>query len=465
MTAMDIAIVGGGLAGLTCALELISASPRLRIVVYEKQKECGGFAKSKGRGLSFQEHSFRTFGAGYTNTKDVLRRVGVEWPAENRRIDTPASLIRRSPPGLAAATPLSIMWLMLGLLLPYALQRRVCWYAMNHEADSLLTRFNKAGSQFDTIPWCTMTQFTELTLRHGPGLYISRKPISDYLIDPLVRYLGTRGVLIRTGQDITNLDPEALGARVVVCATPPSAPCLQVSTTIYPWVGPYMHRFALETQHQEISFRVWLPVAGPLSKRVWDLHDTPWGLLVMDATAFYEGEWPEGQVCLNGTCTAMASPDDEGVTPGQCSLARFEESVMRQLTVAGVLSEVRATGRPTRFQVWDAWREDPATGLLVSDEVMHVNSCKETQPRLPAGTRIGPATYVCGAHTLTSTEIWLMEAAIESGKLCARVVLAEYSLGNPKLVRVHEHSRSVLQALVVLVALGMLLRALKQSAS
>lgn len=70
----DTAVVGGGLSGMIAAYELAKAGER--VVLYEKEKELGGFARSKGKTHDYTEHSWRSFGDFYTNLRSVTDELG-----------------------------------------------------------------------------------------------------------------------------------------------------------------------------------------------------------------------------------------------------------------------------------------------------------------------------------------------------------------------------------------------------
>ncbi len=81
MMTVDVAIVGGGVAGLTAAHELVTRG--LTVTVYERGGACGGKARSvllagtgrDGRQDLPGEHGFRHFPWFYSNLRDTLGRI------------------------------------------------------------------------------------------------------------------------------------------------------------------------------------------------------------------------------------------------------------------------------------------------------------------------------------------------------------------------------------------------------
>lgn len=77
------AILGGGVAGLTAAHELVSAAAGAEVHVYEASSTFGGKARSQflpGTGVDGRadlpgEHGFRFFPAWYTHLPDTMARI------------------------------------------------------------------------------------------------------------------------------------------------------------------------------------------------------------------------------------------------------------------------------------------------------------------------------------------------------------------------------------------------------
>lgn len=78
-----ISIFGAGIAGLTCALELIEKG--FNVTIYEKDLLPGGMAKSKRINGVPTEHSWRGYANFYFNIFNVLRRIPIK--SENFSIE------------------------------------------------------------------------------------------------------------------------------------------------------------------------------------------------------------------------------------------------------------------------------------------------------------------------------------------------------------------------------------------
>jgi cytochrome b involved in lipid metabolism len=78
-----IAIFGAGIAGLTCALELIEKG--FKVIIYEKDDLPGGMAKSKRINGIPSEHSWRGYANFYFNIFNLLERIPIK--SENFSLD------------------------------------------------------------------------------------------------------------------------------------------------------------------------------------------------------------------------------------------------------------------------------------------------------------------------------------------------------------------------------------------
>jgi 2-polyprenyl-6-methoxyphenol hydroxylase-like FAD-dependent oxidoreductase len=95
---LDVAIVGGGIGGLTLALMLHASGVPCRVRVYEAVPEI----KALGVGINIQAHAMREL--SLLGLEDALRRVSVE-PKEQLFFSHHGQLIFQEPVGVAAGSP------------------------------------------------------------------------------------------------------------------------------------------------------------------------------------------------------------------------------------------------------------------------------------------------------------------------------------------------------------------------
>lgn len=465
----DTAVVGGGLSGMIAAYELARAGES--VILYEAAPELGGFAKSTGKDAEFDEHSWRSFGDFYTNLKDVVASLGIEWPTAPVNLTAfPAVPLRLSKGDLTMVGRLARAMGTTNLK-PY---ETMSWYNANKEGLSrwgmvTLGRFNKSGSDYQDIPFATVVRVVEMVLVHGATFRISPLPIQEYLIAPLQHKLEEVGVDIRLGTTITSLNPEALDAQAVISAIPPSAyGNLADTSALYSFSTSKMKKLAHESQHQEISFRIFFDRALDYpSQATFDLHESAWGLLIVPLEKYHPESFGSGSV-WSATCTYMRHRDRHGKLVTECTMEEFKHSVLEQIVECQALHEWFAKSH-VDFQdaldnirdvrVWHKWKEGPQ-GTLECAEVMAVNSYRETWSRPVAGSKLGPRVFLAGAHAGTGCSMWLMESAAEAGKRAAIGVLQSKSKDASK-VFLDKHERHPVRfafvSLSILVALGILL--------
>jgi hypothetical protein len=460
----DTAVVGGGLSGMIAAYELAKSGHR--VVLYDKQGELGGFARSQGIDQSFDEHSWRSFGDFYTNLRDVTDELGIPWPTASVRL-TPFPAV----PFSLTKGDLAMVWRLLRGMASGDLHRQqsTSWFGSHKDLSPwgmiTLGRFNKSGSDYQDIPEATIVRVVELVLPFKSTFRISPLPIQEYLVNPLHRRLVELGVTIRLHHPVTTLLPAALGASTVVAAVPPSVYEKLDNTGMYTFALSKMKRLAADTGHQEISFRIVFNRRLDYPSRLtFDLHDTAWGLLMMPCELYYT-DTPWTSTVWSGTCTYMRHKDRHGRTPGDCNPLQFQDSVLEQIASCPGLHEWFLTANTNlrealsaieNFRVWKAWKPG-VDGRLRSSEVMAVNSFRETWSRPVAGSRLGSNVFLAGAHAGTGTHMWLMESAAEAGKLAAIEVLRHHNKDASRIfVDKHERHPRKLALISIGCAVGLL---------
>lgn len=428
----NTAVVGGGLSGMIAAYELAKAGES--VILYEAQSELGGFAKSTtDKNGFFDEHSWRGFGDFYSNLKDVVASLGLRWPEKRVKLTPFPHVPFQLTTGdlkmfgrlVKAMTSSNLHW-----------HHRQSWYELNKSDVSpwgmvTLGRFNKSGSDYGDIPYGTVVRVVEMILAHRASDFrISHLPIREYLIEPLRQKLEELGVEIRLNTMVTSLSPRSLNADSVIAAIPPVAYARLDTTGLYPFSVSKMNKLAVETPHQEISFRVFFNqrLSYP-STLTFDLHESAWGLLIMPCDLYYSSSFDYS--VWSGTCTYMKHRDRYGRRPTDCTASEFKESVMEQIMECHELLEwfatkgvdLKAALEEVHLNIWETWQEGFSGRGLVSSEVMSINSYKETWSRPMAGAKLGPGIFLAGAHAGTGCDMWLMESAAESGKRAAIRVL------------------------------------------
>ena len=126
---VDVAIVGGGLAGLTTAYRIVSDAPKLRTVVLEESDRVGGAIRTEriplADGECIVEWSADSFLGGKPAARELIGELGLtEELVPINRIETPVDILKHGrrhslPPGTMLVTPTSVQTIArTGLLSP-----------------------------------------------------------------------------------------------------------------------------------------------------------------------------------------------------------------------------------------------------------------------------------------------------------------------------------------------------------
>ncbi|MEU2084243.1 NAD(P)/FAD-dependent oxidoreductase [Streptomyces albus] len=165
---VDVAVVGGGVAGLTAAHELSRAG--LQVRVFEERAEVGGRMHSfRHRGWTVDEGAEQISPQGYRATWQLLRRLGVS-PQEVPRIGASLGVWRagRARPGVADSTAV-LTGAGLGARARLDLLRMTSWAGRHRE------RFDCDRPESSPVGAATVREFAH---RYHRDLH-------DYLLQPV----------------------------------------------------------------------------------------------------------------------------------------------------------------------------------------------------------------------------------------------------------------------------------------
>lgn len=90
-----------------------------------------------------------------------------------------------------------------------------------------------------------------------------------------------------------------------------------------------------------------------------------------------------------------------------------------------------------RGSIWNEWKYND--GRLKSTRPKWVNTL-ETHKHRPKQKTNFDNLYIAGAHTKTSTDIWSMEGAVESGKIVASHLLSNITQDAKDKIKIHAHT-------------------------
>ena len=287
---------------------------------------------------------------------------------------------------------------------------------------------------------------------HGSrdGWLLLRGPSSEVWFDKWVAHLATGGVafywkrpLHRFGFDgrritmATLESGEEVRADVYVLATNPFAAADILGRTPQLERQEQLRRFRPLVQdgpHTQVSFRIAFAekLAWPGARTAVVIADSEFNLTLFAQEQVWAADADLGagvaSLWTGTACVATKPGRIHGKPLVTCTREEFIAEVMAQLSSCGGLDTLirDANGgrswlsfRILRIEVWHEWQFSPHG--IRCHQPKWVNTTN-TQAYLPTQATPVPNLVLAGAHTQTAADVWSIEAAVESGRLAARVI-------------------------------------------
>jgi hypothetical protein len=100
-------------------------------------------------------------------------------------------------------------------------------------------------------------------------------------------------------------------------------------------------------------------------------------------------------------------------------LAEIKRQFLQSKYIKNIISESDIVYE----EIFEDWVWDPKSKRLVSKNPAWGNHVNEIRP---LNSTEHPNIWIAGAHTKTTTDVWCMESAVESGKLASNLILEKY---------------------------------------
>ncbi len=186
--------------------------------------------------------------------------------------------------------------------------------------------------------------------------------------------------------------------------------------------------------HTQVSFRIGFSeeIAWPIERTALIIADSEFNL-----TLFAEEQvWPR-QVDLGigikslwtGTACVASQPGRVyGLPLNRCTKEQFIDEILAQLRDCQGLDFLLKESNGgkgfknfsvVKIEVWHEWLFNPEG--IKPRQPKWVNTT-HTQPYLPSQKTPVQNLVLAGAHTKTTTDLWSIEAAVESGRLAAKII-------------------------------------------
>ncbi len=489
-----IVVIGAGIAGLTAA-HYLAKSGQYSVTVIEKLNVPGGLARSE---RPFQgppiEYSWRGFGPWYNNAYEVLKEIPTDASSVFDHLQ-PINFNRIDQQGCTAIDKAKLGWL---ALKTWSSTPKRYQNTPAIEALDVLTPGCKQDVGYLLGPWVGSdighvsqhhsAQFFQRnifpgTTREWPSGFkqgsrdawvVTKLPTNEAWFNPWVKLLRSKGVTFRFGVKVDHfLDENTLvsneGPRGIekikadrfVLATDPftAVKLLPSSNLIDPRV--------LSEPHRQVSFRVVFdePIKTP-PNAAYVLLRTPYDL------TFYQPEWGYPKSLWSGTATLDSLPGFNGLRMRDCSVEKLITELKTQLLASSELQKVireNNSGKELKdfsfhILLWPSWQSPNSTNPTLHDPQQQkwVNDSQNRtyQKKSKLGNII-----LAGAYMKTEADLYSMEAAVESGKRAADLILGTNTVipqSTPIVLKVLKKTDSLLYRLglpnvLICLAVGMIM--------
>ena len=308
--------------------------------------------------------------------------------------------------------------------------------------------------------YATFVEYSILNNEKDKGWQVMNKPTSEAWIEPWVSYLKSKGVKFYFNSELTRIN---IGKKIDNCVIKTKDGTKNVKSDLYVFaLNPfnfedimknskrtsdkvYKNLFNGNIINNQISFRL------GFDKKI-NFGQKTTGYVLIDSKyniTFYpqEDSWEDNvKLGMNGKIKTLISgtiilPYNKGLKYNKSALSlnleELKEEIIEQLFISEdfmyYINKSDVDKKNIIFkEIFDDWYEDGK--FLKSKNRKWVNNIFNEKYRLEHKTDISNM-FTCGSHCKTSINIWSMEGAVESGKICSNEILK----GTNKSVNIHNH--------------------------
>ena len=307
--------------------------------------------------------------------------------------------------------------------------------------------------------YATFVEYSIFNSEKEKGWQVMNKPTSEAWIEPWVSYLKSRGVKFYFNSELTKIN---INKKIDNCVIKTKDGTKNVKSDLYVFaLNPFNFEDIMENSkrtdivyknlfngniiNNQISFRL------GFDKKI-NFGQKTTGYVLIDSKyniTFYpqEDSWEDNvKLGMNGKIKTLISgtiilPYNKGLKYKKSALSlklnELKEEIIEQMFTSEdfryYLNKSKVGRKNIIFkEVFDDWYEDGR--LLKSKNRKWVNNIFNEKYRLEHKTDISNM-FICGSHCKTSINIWSMEGAVESGKICSNEILK----GTGKDVYTYKH--------------------------
>jgi protoporphyrinogen oxidase len=460
---MKVIVFGAGISGLTTAYELLENG--FEVTLIEKENEVGGMAKSKRTMTGVPtEHSWRGFAPFYKNTFELMERIGV-----SSNLSEPIEFfllkdrIKSYKPGTSWLDWTIVIYYFLKYLL--AGNRKYEYYKQNMNG-MLKTKLSEDGYDFliefmsgpgygmekKDMSYGHYFKFPSLSTVYKQEYYrgiendnfwhVTRMPTHEAWFEPWMAKMKQNGLKIIKNRSLKKLNfkdnkiisctldnAEIVTADdIVVCINPFDAENVFKTSNMNDLYIQHS-KMNRETDSVQISFRLGFDknIRFPSTNAAFVMPDSEYNITWYPQEHHWNADVPldnTGKIksLWSGT---LIQTYNIGTLYGKKAIDLTNKELIKEI--------IYQITRSKSFQ--KMINENNGFGISEDDVIYSeiwnpenlkwVNNDKNEEFRPNQVTEFDNM-FIAGSHTKTSTNIWSMESAVESGKIAAGLITKKY---------------------------------------
>lgn len=457
---MNIAIIGGGIAGLSAATILQELGNH--VTIFEKHNELGGMVRSHYDKLSnYQEHSPRVYFDNYYNFWDIMKRIPIYYQKEatEKRLVEAFEYVDSNyivdEYGLTSSSIFKIMlrsklnlleMIVLGL---YTLRYMFCsTERLEDDADRVsvknfvknkqgLKRFEMLsfilGESLEKLPMHKIVRLIEQNLNFN-SIKITKGNQNEYLFYNWELYLRSIQATLVKGRIVERIIKEQNGKYTLYCDKGVFKQFSKIIVATDLWnmiklleqsnipVQQHIYELANETKSNQMGINIYFPTPIPFkTKSIYAIENSDWKLIIEPK----DSNWKEK---LKTGVWTVSIPDDNLFSSRlqknvkDCTENEIYDEVWYQILNSRIFDNCLISKehiKPSYFKVWSAWEN--VNGRLINNEPYFWNATG-TYGKRPHQFINLPDIYLAGGYTRTSYYHYWVEGACESGLECAKLI-------------------------------------------
>lgn len=494
---VNIIIFGAGIAGLTAAHELLDRG--YNVTLYEKLDEIGGFARSsKDVDNMPTEHSWRGYAPFYDNFFDIAKRIPLATSGKTvyDNLSSPITFLLPHDSLTTRGMYFKAGVYDYAILLYYIIKcatsdKRREIFSQKSYKDTVINSLSQAGkdkfiesvgpglgldqnvasithitkfSEMDVTASHTHDENSNKKYKHTSGWHVMKRPTTEAWFNPWIIYLKNKGLILYLNSELKTIElshNKVMRCQVnddyigqtndifIFCINPFEFKTVLYNSGILNEAYPELYKFKYLVEnesHSQPSFSLLFnkKINLPQQNLCFIFPDSEFNITLYPQDNFFEAiDLPTNTSLWSGTvCEANRSGKLYNKSAIELTIAQLKNEIIHQIMRSAELNQLIEEYNSYKFEdlhivkseIWYEWHYGDSNKLVTTNPKW-VNTLKTYKFRPNYKTNI-LNLYLGGAHCNTSTDIWSMEGAVESGKSITKKIINSNNTEN-SMVQYH----------------------------